>query len=128
MTVSPGTALASPSSLVKVSDAADATGVVSLAMALSIALKACSVALLLIWVVPADTEDSTSTAKVDTLLAPEVRSGSDSTQLVPDADPSAQLHPGVLAPALNVVFAGTISTISVVCESPTPMALLAVSV
>ena len=85
-------------------------------------------ALLLIWVVPADTEDSTSTAKVDTLLAPEVEVGSDSTQLVPDAGhphsstgrACSRIERGV-PPAPSLDDLGGMRV-------PTPMALLAVSV
>src|SRR5690242_11798455 len=83
------------------------TGVVSPAFALVAPLAI--VALLTIWVVPAETGVTTLTTKTAEPDAPLASVPSASVQLVPAAAPLAQLQPALLPVDRKVVLAGTIS-------------------
>src|SRR5262249_14825388 len=85
------------------------TGVVSLPVALVAPLVI--VALLAIWVVPAETGLTTVTTKVAVPPAPPASDPIGSVQVVPAGLPLAQLQPAVLPAARKVVLAGTISLI-----------------
>src|SRR3954468_10623643 len=98
----PGVVLVLPSLLVSVSPGVLLTGVLSLALALTEPLP--MLALFTTCVMPAGTGLSTVTAKMALLDAPAARLPIANVQLVP-----AQLQPGALVAALNVVLAGTVS-------------------
>jgi hypothetical protein len=121
--VPPGSTSAPPSLLVIDRSGAAVTGVVSLAELLAgvgsapLAPLSAMLAVLEIWVTPAATGLTTVTAKVAVrsplvpATAPIAR-----VQVEPALLSGAQTQPAVLAPALNVVFAGTVSV------STTPVA------
>src|SRR6266545_4612069 len=91
------------------------TGVVSPAVVLVAPLAI--VALLTIWVVPAETGVTTRTMKMAEPAAPPARFPMFKVQVVPAAAPLAQLQPAVLPNDRKVVLAGTIS-VSVTPASP----------
>src|SRR2546427_151815 len=97
-----------PSVLVMLRPGVVLTGVVSPAVVLVAPLA--MVALLTIWVVPAETGVTTRTTKVAEPDAPPARVPTMfRVQLVPAAAPSAQLQPAVLPSDRKVVFVGTVS-------------------
>ena len=66
-------------------------------------------AVLLSWVTPPGSGLTTSTEKMAALLAPAASSPRSRVQAVPAVEPSAQLQPALLRPALKEVLAGTVS-------------------
>src|SRR5438093_1312204 len=106
-----------PSVLVRVNPGLVMVGVVSLLELLpgvgSVPPEPSSliVAVLATWVMPAASGLSTVTAKMTDPPPPTANVPTVNRQAVPAGAPFAQLQPGVLAPALKVVFAGTVSLI-----------------
>ena len=112
MTVPPGVVLTPPSLFVSVRSGAASTGVVSLAVLLpgtgSVTADA-TLAVLAICVTPAATGLTTVSAKVALPEAPPATVPTASVQVLPGLSFGAQTQPAVLAPALKVVFDGTVS-------------------
>src|SRR5690242_13127854 len=96
------------------------TGVISLFEAL-LPFPSAIVAALLICITPAGTGLATVMAKATEPEAPAARGPISNVQLVPAGLPSAQLQPPELEPALNVVLAGTVSSITTLARPMLPV-------
>src|SRR5688500_12652386 len=108
-----------PSLFASVRSGAAGTGVASVAGVFAgtgSATADATLAVFEIWATPAATGFTTVTAKIALPDPPPARAPTASVQLLPALPFGAQTQPAVLAPALNVVWAGTVS------ESTTPVA------